>query len=103
MIRSRLLWVRFCGEKWCHFQCMNLDTNERYEETGKLWYLGDAMTRSGLDITPWASTGFFRLVRKCIKFQVEIIWEMDGWGSGYIPHHLGHNQDKLEEWIVRHR
>src|SRR5579872_3174446 len=71
---SRLLSIKHDGGKWWIFHGEILKTKEQFRESGKLWYLGDAMRKSGLDISRWDNGGFGEVVQKCIEFQVEVVW-----------------------------
>jgi len=91
---TTLCYVRFCGsQKWCHFICDEVETNNRYNESGKLWYLGDMLTNSGLDISYWEDHGFIELVKEMIIHKIKFGWKKDESGYNLYPNKITNEED----------
>ncbi|AMQ10517.1 hypothetical protein [Brazilian marseillevirus] len=98
-IRSKLLKVKYDG-KWCIFRCYDLDKEEEFRESGKLWYLGDALRASGIDASKWDEYGFGDVVDLMIELQTEIIWEVpDGWNL--FPVRIGKGKRRLRKKLLK--
>ncbi|AEA07243.1 hypothetical protein LAU_0393 [Lausannevirus] len=94
-IRSKLLKVKPEG-KWCIFKCYDLDEEQEFQESGKSWYLGEALKTSGINIDKWEYGGFGEVIDLMIELQTEVIWEMSD-GYNMFPVRLGEGKERLEK------
>nr|WNL49666.1 hypothetical protein MarFTMF_150 [Marseillevirus sp.] len=98
-IRSKLLKVKSEG-KWCIFKCYDLDREEEFRESGKMWYLGDALRESGVDVSRWDCGGFGNVIDLMVELQTEVIWERaDGWNM--FPVRIGEGKERLKKKLLK--
>nr|WQM86825.1 hypothetical protein [Marseillevirus cajuinensis] len=98
-VRSKLLKVKPEG-KWCIFECYDLDREEDFRESGKVWYLGDALVNSGVDISKWERRGFGEVIDLMIELQTEVIWEMAD-GYNMFPVRIGEGKERLQRKLLK--
>jgi hypothetical protein len=98
VIRSKLLQVKNCDGKWCHFKCVDLDTGKVFRESGKKWYLGNCIRNSGFNISRWDGGCFQHCINKLIEFETEILWEFSD-GINLYPERLGVGKLKFGNWL----
>lgn len=87
--------IEFCGSKWCHFHGRNADDGTDFECSGKLWYMGDCLRNSSLDISHWDNGGFLDVIAVMVARKIRVGWNrLDGWNL--YPEELPYKEDVEE-------
>lgn len=87
------------GGKWCYFHGYERKTHEPFTISGKLWYLGEALENSGIDIenSPWALSDFDKVIREMVLLKTGIIWENE------YPRRVATKDDRRELKIALYK
>lgn len=91
---TTLTKIEFCGSKWCHFHGKNEDGKD-FEESGKLYYMGNCLRNSKIDISPWDHSGFLDVLAVMVARKIRVGWNLlDGYNL--YPDQLPYEKDVQE-------